>query len=1276
MTKRLFSLKNLWRALGIAGLAVWTLSCGGPTGEDDNPILSVDPDSLNFGEDHTSRILTISNTGKGVLHWSLEVPSEGWISVSQREGNITITPVDVDVRIDRTKAPVGEQEVELTISAQDSTKTVVLRATIRRPGILTYSPDSLDFGDSSTQKTLTLQNEGGEELGWEIAADQLWITIPKNSGTLQPGTKADLNIQIDRADQSPGSSLEGVITLTEQGGMGNSYNIKVIATMPNPPVLSVAPEQLDFDDTQNSLLLTISNTGAGLLHWSIEVPSEGWISVSQREGNITNEPINVDVRIDRSTAPVGEQEVELVISAQDSTKTVVLRATIRRPGILTYSPDSLDFGDSSTQETLTLQNEGDEELGWEIATDQLWIIIPKNSGILQPGTKADLNIQIDRADQSPGSSLEGVIILTEQGGMGNIFNIEVIATMPNPPVLAVAPEQLDFDDTQNSLLLTISNTGAGTLEWELTVPTQDWLEVNRRRGEALSDNPSIVTLEIDRSLVGSASLELELTSNGGSKTIPLLVAASNTPVANAGPDQIVEVNTQVSLDGRSSSDADGDELTYSWKLTEGSGVSLSDPTAVQPAFTPSTAGSYKFVLEVHDGKDSSDPDEVEILVDTRPEAVAGPDQRVNKGDTVSLDGRSSRDADEDNLTYIWIAPAEITLSDERAAQPRFEAPDAGTYLIKLTVNDGYLDSDPDSLYVQINTPPIANAGADQKIQQGALVELDGRKSQDVDGDILTYAWTQQEGPNVTLSNDQLATSTFEASDAGVYLFSLIVDDGWVQSLPDEVLIRVNIPPEAVAGPSQLVETGTVVTLDGSGSHDADGDALTYLWSQKAGPNVPLSDNRASNTTLIPEVAGTYTFALVVNDSFADSESSMVDIQVDTRPVARAGEDQWVTLNDRVTLDGSGSRDADGDALTYAWEAPANIALDDPGAEKPSFVASTAGPYDITLVVRDGIFSSDPSVTTVHVNTPPVAIVGDDQEAIIGTKILLDGTGSNDADGDPLSYIWTQIEGASVTLSDPASAQSNFTPTEIGSYVFQLKVNDGQIDSEENVVTITITPLRFADANLEEVIREALNNHTGDITQEDLLSLTRLDASVKEISHLSGMEYLTLLTWLDLHANQISDVGHLSSLTLLTWLDLENNQISDLSPLANLTNLTEANLQRNQIDNLQPLATWIKVENLYLTNNRIKDINSLASLSELRELDLENNQVRDISSLSHLERLIWLGLRDNEIEDISALVENAGLGNGDQVDIRGNPLDQTSLDVHIPTLEERGVIVNY
>jgi len=199
---------------------------------------------------------------------------------------------------------------------------------------------------------------------------------------------------------------------------------------------------------------------------------------------------------------------------------------------------------------------------------------------------------------------------------------------------------------------------------------------------------------------------------------------------------------------------------------------------------------------------------------------------------------------------------------------------------------------------------------------------------------------------------------------------------------------------------------------------------------------------------------------------------------------------------------------------------------------------------------------------------------------------------------------------------------------------------------------------FPDENLELAIGAALNKPAGeDITLEELVGLTTLNASESDITNLSGLEYCTNLTELILWENQISDISSLSSLTNLTNLNLCQNQISDISPISQLTNLTS----------------------LWIWENQISDISPLYQLTNLTVLSLSLNQISDISPLYQLTNLTELNLWENKVSDVSPLVENIGLDTGDIVWLQENNLDlwEGSEDInHIRTLEDRGVTVRH
>ena len=130
----------------------------------------------------------------------------------------------------------------------------------------------------------------------------------------------------------------------------------------------------------------------------------------------------------------------------------------------------------------------------------------------------------------------------------------------------------------------------------------------------------------------------------------------------------------------------------------------------------------------------------------------------------------------------------------------------------------------------------------------------------------------------------------------------------------------NRAPVASAGADQSVFKAAAVTLDGSASSDADGNSLSYRWTQTSGPAVSLSSGTTARPTFnAPATSGTVVFSLIVNDGRADSAADTVQVTVDNRvPLASAGADATTEAGTLFTLDAAGSTDADHDALTYTW----------------------------------------------------------------------------------------------------------------------------------------------------------------------------------------------------------------------------------------------------------------------------------------------------------------------------------------------------------------------
>ena len=202
-----------------------------------------------------------------------------------------------------------------------------------------------------------------------------------------------------------------------------------------------------------------------------------------------------------------------------------------------------------------------------------------------------------------------------------------------------------------------------------------------------------------------------------------------------------------------------------------------------------------------------------------------------------------------------------------------------------------------------------------------------------------------------------------------------------------------------------------------------------------------------------------------------------------------------------------------------------------------------------------------------------------------------------------------------------------------------------------------------------------DNHIDDLSPlADLNALRHLWLSNNVIEDISPLAGLGRLVVLFLDRNRIADIGPVRNLTRLRELYFSRNRVSELSPLEGLTALTRLSLNDNDIEDVSSLAGLTALTRLWLRNNRIADVSPLAGLTRLALLDLDQNRVVEVAALANLTSLDVLHLASNRIVDLAPLVNNAGLGDGDFVDLRSNPLSGESAATGIDALVARGVRV--
>ncbi len=345
--------------------------------------------------------------------------------------------------------------------------------------------------------------------------------------------------------------------------------------------------------------------------------------------------------------------------------------------------------------------------------------------------------------------------------------------------------------------------------------------------------------------------------------------------------------------------------------------------------------------------------------------------------------------------------------------------------------------------------------------------------------------------------------------------------------PPPIIQPTNNAPTADAGVDITVNAEQRVTLDGSGSSDPDdGDTLTYIWTQIS-PE-PTENLEGSQTAMAsftaPSGPVTLVFELRVSDGTLSATDSVTvtvrgrgpiieqpdpDPDPNRRPTANAGEDMTVNAEQRVILDGSGSRDPDdGDTLTYRWTQISGTRVtstlqQNPRTGEASFTAPS-GPatlvFELRVIDDKGLDDTDlvtvtvrgrgpitePPPSTIRLSTPsspssqpstssnntPIASAGENKTVEAGETVTLNGSG-RDPDGDDLMYIWTQISGTRVTLQGSETAMASFTaPSGPATLVFELRVSDGTLSDTDSVIVIVREQETITEMEEEpEIVKE-------------------------------------------------------------------------------------------------------------------------------------------------------------------------------------------------------------
>ena len=274
--------------------------------------------------------------------------------------------------------------------------------------------------------------------------------------------------------------------------------------------------------------------------------------------------------------------------------------------------------------------------------------------------------------------------------------------------------------------------------------------------------------------------------DGGTGDDTLIITVNNVaPTVDAGSDQTGNEGETVNFSGSFDDPGIGDTHTILWNF--GDGATAAD--VLTPTHIYADDGVYTVTLTVTDDDGGTDEDTLTVTVNNVPPIVnAGPDQRINEGETVNFSGSFDDPGASDTHDILWDLGNGVTAADLLTPTHTYTEPTSIAVTLIITDDDGGSGSDVMMVTVE-NLPPNADAGGPYTGIAGLPVTMTASASQDPGGGSLTYAWDLDGDGEYDDASGDIVTYTWTI--AGVHTVTVQAADAQYAIDADSAQVSIN-----------------------------------------------------------------------------------------------------------------------------------------------------------------------------------------------------------------------------------------------------------------------------------------------------------------------------------------------------------------------------------------------------------------------------------------------------------------------------------------------------